>query len=280
MNGQDQNLTLVDRATAGDKAALEQLLASVQDLVFNLSLRMLGTLPDAQDASQEILLKVMTHLSSYRRESAFTTWVFRIAVNHLKDYRKSMFAEHPLSFEVYGSDIANGRAQDVPDMTQGVDRALLERELKLSCTNVMLQCLDAESRLIFILGTMFRLDSRIAGEVLEMSPEAYRQRLSRTRKKMSEFLAAYCGLSGTGMCACGRRVNYAIASHRIRPDAPDFTRLAERDLRTESFIGAMEALDDASSVFDSLPYYRTAQGTRQWIEALLQSDRFETILQA
>ena len=42
----------------------------------------------------------------------------------------------------------------------------------------------------------------------------------------------------------------------------------------------MEALDDASSVFDSLPYYRTAQGTRQWIEALLQSDRFETILQA
>lgn len=51
----------------------------MQDLIFNLSLRMLGTVQDAQDASQEILLKVMTHLSSYRGASAFSTWTFRIA---------------------------------------------------------------------------------------------------------------------------------------------------------------------------------------------------------
>ena len=86
-----------------------------------------------------------------------------------------MFSQRPLSFEVYGYDIANGRAQDVPDLTQGVDHALLERELKLSCTNVMLQCLDAESRCIYILGTMFRLDSRVAAEILDLTPEAYRQ---------------------------------------------------------------------------------------------------------
>lgn len=64
-----------------------------------------------------------------------------------------MFAHQPLSFEYYGYDIENGKAQDIPDLTQDVEKAVLAEELKMSCTNVMLQCLDAKSRCIFILGT-------------------------------------------------------------------------------------------------------------------------------
>ena len=64
-------LTLIEQATAGNKDALETIILSVQDLVFNLSLRMLGTFPDAEDASQDILLKVITHLSSFKRDSSF-----------------------------------------------------------------------------------------------------------------------------------------------------------------------------------------------------------------
>ena len=78
---------LIEKAVAGDKKSLEEIILSVQDTVFNLSLRMLGSFADAEDASQEILLKVITHLSSFRQESAFSTWIFRIAVNHLKDYK-------------------------------------------------------------------------------------------------------------------------------------------------------------------------------------------------
>ena len=84
---------LIKKATAGDKTSLETVMRSVQDLVFNLSLRMLGTFPDAEDASQDILLKVITHLSSFKGKSSFSTWVFRIAVNHLKNYKKHMFAQ-------------------------------------------------------------------------------------------------------------------------------------------------------------------------------------------
>lgn len=62
---------LIDQAVAGDKKALELIIGDIQDLVFNLSLRMLGMVADAEDASQEILIKVMTHLSSFRRESSF-----------------------------------------------------------------------------------------------------------------------------------------------------------------------------------------------------------------
>ena len=65
---------LVDQAVAGDKKALETLVSQMQDMVFNLSLRMLGTFADAEDAAQDILLKMITHLSSFRGDSSFTTW--------------------------------------------------------------------------------------------------------------------------------------------------------------------------------------------------------------
>ena len=175
-------------------------MLGIQDLVFNLSLRMLGTFHDAEDATQDILLKVITHLSSFKGESSFSTWVFSIATNHLKNYQKHMFAKFPLSFEFYGEDIKNAKIGDVPDLTRNVEQSILAKELKLSCTNVMLQCLYAESRCIFILGTMFKVDSRIAGDILGITPEAYRQRLSRIRKKVADFLKEYCGEYGDGTC--------------------------------------------------------------------------------
>lgn len=75
----------------------------------------------------------MTHLSTFRKESSFTTWVFRIASNYLKDYKKNMFSKYPLSFEYYGEDIEGGKEKDIPDLTQGVEAAILEEELKVSC---------------------------------------------------------------------------------------------------------------------------------------------------
>lgn len=135
-------LTLIEQATAGNKDALETIILSVQDLVFNLSLRMLGTFPDAEDASQDILLKVITHLSSFKRDSSFSTWVFSIAINHLKNYKKHMFAKFPLSFEFYGDDILNGKIDDVPDLTQDVEKSILAEELKCpaptSCSSVLM----------------------------------------------------------------------------------------------------------------------------------------------
>lgn len=270
---------LIERATTGDRAALEMVLAGVQDLVFNLSLRMLGTFHDAEDASQDILLKVMTHLSAFKGESSFTTWVFRIAVNHLKDYKKHMFAQFPLSFEFYGDDIRNGNIQDMPDLTQNVEKAILAEELKLSCTNVMLQCLDSESRCIFILGTMFRVDSRIAGDILGITPEAYRQRLSRVRKKMADFLSEYCGEYGQGACHCASRVNYAIQNHRIAPDRLDFTTAKPSGTAVE-VTEAMEEIDGYSQQFSFCRTYQSTERLKQMIQDFLNGPAFSTVAEA
>ena len=269
---------LIDRTVEGDKHALETVLSSVQDLVFNLSLRMLGTFPDAEDASQDIILKIITHLSSFKKESSFSTWVFSIASNHLKSYKKHMFAHAPLSFDFYGDDIKNANLNGLPDLTQSVDQNLLAEELKLSCTNVMLQCLDPETRCIFILGTMFRLDSRDAGAALGITPEAYRQKLSRARKRMAEFLGEYCGEYGSGECRCVNRLNYAIQTHRLDPQRLSFTVAEHTDEQTALEVKrAMEEIDGLSDSFSFCKMYGSPENMRRFIEDFLNSPQLSTV---
>lgn len=275
----EELLALIEKATAGDKQSLETVILSVQDLVFNMSLRMLGTFPDAEDATQDILLKIVTHLSSFKGESSFSTWVFRIAANHLKNYQKHMFAKFPLSFEFYGDDIKNGRIEDVPDLTQNVEKSILAEELKLSCTNVMLQCLDTESRCIFILGTMFKVDSRIAGDILGITPEAYRKRLSRIRGKMADFLKEYCGEYGNGTCRCADRVNYAIQNHRINPAQLDFTTAVPDETMIE-VKEAMEDIDGISQEFSFCKTYQSPAGLKEFIQKFLDGTACSVVTNA
>lgn len=71
--------TKVIRAQAGNRQALETIVEGIQGKVYELALRMLGHPSDAEDAAQEILIKVITRMGSFRGESAFYTWVYRIA---------------------------------------------------------------------------------------------------------------------------------------------------------------------------------------------------------
>lgn len=269
---------LVDLAVGGDGQALEALLTGVQDFVFNLSLRMLGTVPDAEDAAQEVMIRIMTNLSSFEKRSSFKTWVYRLTVNYLLNYKKSMFAHQPLDFEFYGNDIKYAAVDEIEVLLDDMTREVMEEELKMSCTNVMLQCLDPESRCIFVLGTMFKVDSRTAGEVLGMSPENYRQKLSRIRKKVGDFLDVHCGLTKTGSCSCARRVNYAISQRRISPDRPDFAKLQPVDRDTMvKYKNEMEKLDELSLIFEELPDYKSPVTARKVVESVLKSSHMSIV---
>src|ERR1051325_1146197 len=79
----DELAAQVRAAGAGDGDAVRGVVEAAQDPVYRLALRMLGHLADAEDAAQEIVVIVVTHLGSFRGESAFMTWVWRIAANHL-----------------------------------------------------------------------------------------------------------------------------------------------------------------------------------------------------
>ena len=74
---------LVDRAKGGDRDALDELICRHQAWIYNIAVRMVWEPRDAEDVTQEVLVKVVTRLGSYEGKSAFRTWLYRIVVNHV-----------------------------------------------------------------------------------------------------------------------------------------------------------------------------------------------------
>src|SRR5262245_1976161 len=86
----DDPLDDVRAAQRGDRQALERVVRAIQDDVFHLAVRVLGDPEEARDASQEVLVRVVTRLGSFRGESRFRTWVYRVATNALLDVREGL----------------------------------------------------------------------------------------------------------------------------------------------------------------------------------------------
>jgi RNA polymerase sigma factor (sigma-70 family) len=151
---------------------------------------MLGEAEDARDASQEVLVRVVTKLSTFRGESSFRTWVYRVAANELLNYRGEVHRK-AYSFEEAGQILDTALAQ-AGERSSSLDpeREALVNEVKLVCTHGMLLCLDRAHRLAYILGAILELPSDEAAAILEVSPVAFRKRLSRARALMEAFLRA------------------------------------------------------------------------------------------
>jgi RNA polymerase sigma factor (sigma-70 family) len=208
------------RAVDGDRDALDGLVRALQGDVFGLALRMLWNREDAEDATQEILVRVVTRLSQFDFRSKLKTWVYRVAVNYVLDLQKSPVERMHLSFDRFAEDLADGLSADGP--SDG-ERSLLIEEVKIGCTLGMLQCLDRSHRLAYILGEILDLPGPEAAEALEVAPELFRKRLQRARDAIASFTRAYCGLVSDGAaCRCNRRAPVALRLGRARADAPDF----------------------------------------------------------
>lgn len=202
----------VKRAQRGDRAALEALVHQIQGKVYGLALRMLWHPEDARDATQEILLLVVTRLSSFRGESQFFTWVYRIAANHLVRFRKSRLEEQGLSFETFGKDLEEG----LSDTSFHPDDSLLLQEIRVGCTLGMLLCLDRPHRIAYILGEILEMDGPEAASILRVSESAFRKRLERARTRVTEFMQARCGLANPqNACRCRKRLHRAVELKRV-----------------------------------------------------------------
>src|SRR5262245_41319617 len=200
-----------EQAQAGNIDAMEHLVERIQDNIYGLALRMLWNTEDARDATQEILIRVITRLGSFRGESKFRTWVYRIAANHLRDARKSRLEEQQYTFERFGDELDEGLSDAPIPQRQPIDEALLLEEIKIGCTLGMLLCLDRGHRLAYILGEILEIKSAEAAEILEITPAAFRKRLSRARAGVVGFMKERCGLVNPGSpCRCRRRVNHAL----------------------------------------------------------------------
>lgn len=250
----------IERASSGDRRALEDIVRAVQDDVFRLALRMTGCPEDARDACQEILVKVVTRLDSFRGDSSLRTWAYRIAIRHLLDRKKSRVEQMALSFERFGADLLDGLASPSSE-----DPVMVE-EVKLGCTLAMLTCLDREHRLAFVLAEIFDLAHAEAAEFCDVSEETYRQRLSRARRTLEAFTESFCGLVGKDApCRCDKRVERAIELGRIERGRPRLAGSAEAIAARE-----IESLHSVARLMRSHPRYAAPPGLLDGIRAALR----------
>lgn len=243
--------TLLLRIRNGDKEALETLVKDIEPGIFNLSMRFLSIRQDAEDATQEILVKIITNLGRFEGKSRFSTWTWRIAVNHLLNIKKSRL-EQELSFSLFGEDISLGLQQSDPYYEP--DKDILAEEVKIGCTLGMLLCLDRNLRIAYILGEIFEITSRDASEILDITPENFRKRFSMARQTLQQFMNGWCGLvNRQNSCRCHKRINYAIAKSRV--DRKNFQFVFEnRVMRSRQ---EMEELYTVSAIYRSHPSFKT-----------------------
>jgi RNA polymerase sigma factor (sigma-70 family) len=250
-------------ARDGDTHALEGLVAGNQHDVYRLALRMLWHPDDAQDATQEALVRIVTRIGSYRGDAAFRTWAYRVAANHILNWRKSRVEQEHLTFRRFAEQLHDGLVDPSPDTP---DAALLAEEVKLGCTLGMLLCLDRDQRLAYVLTDVFGLSSDEVAYVCGTTPTAVRKRASRARARLRAFVSEHCGLVNRATaCRCDRRVATAVSLGRVDPAAPLFAR--SHDVAVA--VGDMERLHDLASLMRSHPDYRAPEETARRMQDLI-----------
>jgi RNA polymerase sigma factor (sigma-70 family) len=268
--------TLLQEARAGSRDALEQLLARHQPWIFNIAVRMLYRPADAEDATQDVLIKVLKGLPMFRGDSKFRTWLYRIAVNHILNVKKEKWsaADAICSFETAAAGLQRTPDLDLPDpRTVPVPIEVLIEETKIHCTVGTLLCLDGRQRLVFILGEVFGASDVVGAEIAEVTPANFRQILSRARRDLYQYLRGNCSLVDPGnSCRCARKTQAFVKAGFVDTKKLTFTSGYRRRVREVADSRGEELMDAymkvAADVYRSHPFYEPAEQVAKLREAM------------
>lgn len=248
---------LVSKANSGDTKALELVIIEIKDLVYNLSLKMLLFPEDAEDATQEIFIKIITHLSTFRGKSKFTTWVYRVATNYLLTYKGKQLKGFAMPFEAYETLIDTGQSSVIAYSKNEGEQALLEEEVKVSCTQGLLLCLNKIDRMVYILAEILEFNSTEGAAILEISAANFRKKLSRSRDKIRTFLSLKCGLANpNNPCRCSKKIDFLIDQKIVNPKQLRFANLSNRSI---DLVNQISDLEKSVAIYRSVPSFAAPQ---------------------
>ena len=192
--GLKNDSTLVERARAGDEAALARLVDAYAPSILRFGRKLCRDEQDAQDVMQQTLLSVVTHIGEFRGDSHFTSWLFAIARSHCIKQRTRGAAALPREpLDRAGLAVA-APAHQVPD--EAASREQLERAL-----DTAIRALDPDQREVLVLRDVEGLSAVEVGEALGLSVEAVKSRLHRARKALRGQLEPWFEQSTPG-AAC------------------------------------------------------------------------------
>jgi RNA polymerase sigma factor (sigma-70 family) len=276
-DGDSTDVELAERANNGDRAALEQLVLRHQAWIYNIAVRMVFQPQDAEEVTQEVLIKVITKLSTFKGESKFRTWLYRIAANHVLNMKRRSAESRTTTFADYGAAIQRTPDLDLPDpKSVPVSVPILVEEAKNSCTMGMLLCLDRDQRLTFTLGAILGVSDAIGGEVLGMSADNFRQCLARARRDLHKFMNNQCGLvNESNPCRCPRKTRGFVLDGHVDPHhllfVPEHVERV-RDVAAET----VREIDDLverrhAAIFREHPFLQPSDHI-DWLRRILELD--------
>uniref|UniRef100_UPI00404B07A0 RNA polymerase sigma factor n=1 Tax=Flavobacterium sp. TaxID=239 RepID=UPI00404B07A0 len=226
---------LIELILDGDKTALGILLRNHQAFIYNVAWKMTGNVADAEDLSQEAMIKIISNLSQFKFKGTFRAWAYRIVFNHfINDKRKTKYM-FPSTFEEVAVQLAATPDHEMTFDEKEENKELI-REVRLHCLSGMLLCLTKEQRLVYIIGEIFAADHTIGSEILEISKTNFRMKLSKARKDLYNFMNNNCGLvNEANPCRCHKKVKAAVDFKII--NAKDLLHNRKEYATFQSYIG-------------------------------------------
>ncbi len=265
---------LVKEILDGNKKSLNGLILRHQPFIYNIAWKMLGDPVKAEDLTQEALLKIISNLNSFQGKSSFRTWAYRIVRNHfLNDQKKpsNLFASN---FEELGLLLDSSESIDLSEEEQENKKEEI-REVRLQCLSGMLLCLSKEQRLIYLIGDIFGADHTIGSEIMEISKDNYRKKLSNARKDLHNFMLNKCGLvNKANPCRCNKKVTVALETGMIDARNLLFNRKEFSTFKAALEPDANYLVDESEDIYSELHRdhsFKTQYDKKNFLEIILES---------
>jgi RNA polymerase sigma-70 factor (ECF subfamily) len=183
--------SLLRRLRDRDERAFRELLELHRDRVYNITFRMLGNRAEAEDVAQEVFISVFKTIDQFREESKFSTWLYRVAVNHCKNRIKYLARRHDRDRDELDESShahqANGAVVGAPGRAAQPDRALegaqMERLLQEAIGN-----LDDDHRIVVVLRDVEDLSIEEICDITGLPDGTVKSRLHRARLALRKKL--------------------------------------------------------------------------------------------
>ena len=171
------------RARRGELSAFEELVRKYEKRVYAVALRSSGSPEDAADITQEVFLRAWRSIETFRGDSGFSTWLFRITMNMCVDHARHKQSQPQCQPLVIGEDAERPIPDTAPTPEEYLDNSELGRELAAA-----LDAVSEEHRRIVLLRDVSGMSYTEIAEVLEISEGTVKSRLARARVALRRIL--------------------------------------------------------------------------------------------
>ena len=182
----EEEREIIRRIKAGDTNAYEQLVLDNQKQVYNLAYKMVGNEQDAYDISQEAFIKAYNALGSFREDSKFSVWLYRLTSNLCIDFLRSRSRKPAVSLSVSDED-GEEKELDIADVRFSPQELLEKKELRRAVRRGLLS-LPEDYRQILLLREINGLSYAEIGQALNLEEGTVKSRIFRARKKLCTIL--------------------------------------------------------------------------------------------